>query len=95
MAGNIDSEIAQSLNQSPNFRTAGANLRCHFRSANHDGSVCDEKAHNTSQTGIALRRNFLRRRRSHTRTSVCGGFFNAGIMMDAPRNSNPPSKTNG
>jgi len=54
MSSNINSKVAQLLNQSPNFRTAGTNLRREFCSAHDDSSVIDEKTHNASQPGVSL-----------------------------------------
>ena len=41
MASNLDSQIAQLLNQAPNFRTSGPNLRRDFGSAHYDRSMID------------------------------------------------------
>jgi len=64
MTRNVDSKLSQLLNQSPNFRTAGADLGSYFGSTNDYGGMRNQKTHNASQASIAVRREFLRRRRS-------------------------------
>jgi hypothetical protein len=59
MTRNVDSKLAQLLNQSPNFGTAGPNLGSYFGSTNDYGGMRNKKTHNASQSSIALRREFL------------------------------------
>jgi len=88
MPGNINSKIPQLLNQTPNFRTAGADFLRNFCSANNYGGVSDEQAHDASQPGVRLWPELVRRGRSRPRTSVWPRLLDAGIMKDGPRNSN-------
>jgi hypothetical protein len=64
MTGNIDSKLAQLLNESPHFGTAATDLICYFGSTHNDGGMSNKKTHNSAQTGITLRREFMRRNRS-------------------------------
>jgi len=56
MSRNVNPKLAQLLNQTPDFRTAGADLGRDFRSTDHDGSMSDEKTHNAPQARIRLSR---------------------------------------
>src|ERR1700676_4645126 len=70
MSGNIHSKIAELLNQSPNFRTAGTDLGRDLRSAYDDSGVSHEKTHNATQSRVGLRRELMGRGHSCTRTPV-------------------------
>jgi hypothetical protein len=68
MASDIDSKVAQLLNQTPDFRAAGADLRRDFRSAYNHGGMIDEKADNASQPGVSLCRSLLGQARCYARS---------------------------
>jgi len=59
MTGNIDSKLAQLLNQSPHFGSATPDLICYFGSAHDDRGMRDEKTYDSVQTGVTLRREFI------------------------------------
>ena len=52
MSGNIDTEAAQLLNQSPDFGTIGRNLLRDFRAAYHDGCMLHQEAHDAAETNV-------------------------------------------
>src|SRR5579863_5750167 len=88
MPGNINSQIAQLLNQTPNLRATCAYLRCDFCSAHDDRGVSDEKTDNASQPGVSLCRSLLWQGHSCSRPPFWQRLLDAGIMRDGPRNSN-------
>ena len=59
MSRNIDSKIAQLLNQAPNLRTAGPDLRRDFGPAHDNRGVGNEKTHNAAQPGVSLRSRLM------------------------------------
>src|SRR5271169_195157 len=83
MPGNVNSQTAQLLNQTPDLRAAGPNLRCDLRPADNNRCVGDKQTHDTTQSGITLQCG-----RSCPRTSAWRRFLDAGIMRDEPTNSN-------
>ena len=54
MAGNINPKVAQLLNQTPNFGTAGPDFGRNFCPTYDDRGVGDEKTHNAPQPGVGL-----------------------------------------
>ncbi len=56
MSRNVNPKLSQLLNQTPNFRTARADLVRDFRSANDNRGVGNEKTHSAPQSRVRLSR---------------------------------------
>jgi hypothetical protein len=67
MTCNLNSKIAQLLNQTPNLRTTGADLGCDLCSAYNYRGMINEETHNASQSDVSLCRRFLWRRDARAR----------------------------
>jgi hypothetical protein len=67
MPGNINPKIAQLLNQTPNFGTAGPDFGRDFCPAYDDRGVGNEKTDNAPQPGVSLWSRLMYRGRSRPR----------------------------
>src|SRR5580704_12764866 len=61
MSGDVHSQRAQLLHQSPNLRATRPDLRSDLRPADHDRRVAAQQLHDAAQTRIRLRRRPERR----------------------------------
>jgi len=75
MAGDIDSERAELLDEAPDFRTRCADFVGDFCATDDDGGMVDEKLDNAAETGVGggVRRG----------TADFGGGGDGGIIVFA------------
>jgi hypothetical protein len=93
MAGDIDPEAAQLLNQAPDFKTIGGNFLRDFRSADHESGVLHQQAHDAAEAKIGGW--FVRRGRECPRTPTASDWCrlrDVGIMRESLKNNNRRGK---
>ena len=93
MTSDIDTEAAQLLNQTPDFRTIGGNFLRDFRSADNESGVLHQQAHDAAQTKIGGL--FVKRRSECPRQPTASDWCrprNVGIMRESLKNNNRQRK---
>ena len=89
VAGYIDSQTSQLLNETPDFRPAGRNLLRDLGAADDDRRVSHQQAHDQAETGIRLLRRWREGYGARGRAPAnCAAFADVEIMRESRRNNN-------
>src|SRR5262249_20741612 len=87
MAGNIDIQAAQLLNESPNFRASRTDFLRDLRTADDDGRVVHQQPDNSPQPDVSLCGCLF--------LSLWRGLSNVGIMRQEVRKHKPSALMSG
>ena len=92
MAGHVNAQAAQLLNQSPDFGTAGRNFLGDLGAADDDSGMFHQQANDVTEaeiSGLGLMRR--RHPAPRKRLTNCAGLGDAEIMRELRRNNNRAS----